>query len=262
MEYSLFAAGMTIHYFDTDPLDAAGRQVLLFLHGWGACKETFNPVIASLRERYRLIAPDLPGCGKTGEPPRPWTVADYADFFQAFVEALGLDRQGFSACGHSHGGRLLIKWAARQPAALKRLILIDSAGLKPKRGPGWYLKVYSYKAGKTLLRLPALHRLLAPLLAGKIAKAGSADYQQASPLMKRTMVLQLDEDLRPCLSRIKAPTLLFWGGEDGDTPLEQGRLMEKEIPDAGLVVLSPAGHYSYLDQLPRFLGALTYFMEH
>jgi pimeloyl-ACP methyl ester carboxylesterase len=262
MEYSLFAAGMTISYFDTDPLNAQGRQVLLFLHGWGACKETFGPVIGQLRERYRVIAPDLPGFGQTGEPERPWQPADYADFFQAFVEVLGLQGQGFTACGHSHGGRLLIKWAARRPEALKRLVLIDSAGLKAKHGPGWYIKVYSYKAGKALLRQPALNKLFTARFAGKIAKAGSADYQQASPLMKRTMVLQLAEDLRPCLPQIKAPTLLFWGDEDRDTPLEQGRLMEREIPDAGLVVLSPAGHYSYLDQLPRFLGALTWFMEH
>lgn len=262
MEHTLFASGMTIRYFDTDPANEQERQILIFLHGWGACKETFSPVIASLKEKYRIVAPDLPGFGKTGEPSRPWTVADYADFFQEFLKALGLENQAFSACGHSHGGRLLIKWAARRPKGLKRLILIDSAGIKPKRSLGWYIKVYRYKIGKRLILLPGVNKLLAPLLADKIAKAGSTDYQQASPLMKRTMVLQLDEDLKPCLPRIKVPTLLFWGEGDRDTPLEQGQLMEKEIPNAGLVVLSPAGHYSYLDQLPQFLGALAYFMEH
>ena len=79
--------------------------------------------------------------------------------------------------------------------------------------------------------------------------------------MRRTMTLLLEEDLSRRLPLIKAPTLIFWGDGDKDTPLALGQRMEKEIPDAGLVLLSPAGHYSYLDQLPVFLRALTFFLE-
>jgi pimeloyl-ACP methyl ester carboxylesterase len=231
------------------------------LHGWGASKETFAPVVTALGHRYRLIAPDWPGCGRTAEPDRPWEVAAYVDFFTAFVAALGLENQRFSAAGHSHGGRVLIKWAAGRPAGLERLTLIDSAGLRPRRGPAWYAKVYSYKAAKLLTRLPGLGACLAPWAAARMARAGSEDYRQASPLMRRTMTLLLAEDLSSCLPRITAPTLLFWGREDRDTPLAFGRRMAELIPDAGLVELAPAGHYSYLDQLPLFLRTLTYFME-
>ena len=112
------------------------------------------------------------------------------------------------------------------------------------------------------METPVLGKLLAPLAAAKLEKAGSEDYRAASPLMRRTLVLQIGEDLGSCLPLIRVPTLLFWGEQDRDTPLEMGRRMERDIPGAGLVVLTPAGHYSYLDQMPVFLSALTYFMEH
>ena len=261
MGQTLTVSGLDVRYIDVGPREA-DAQILLLFHGWGADAGTFVPVVDALKEQYRVIAPDLPGCGATGEPEKPWTNNDYADFIQAFIEGLGLKGQRLSACGHSHGGRILIKWAARSPLELRRLILIDSAGLKPRRGLDWYARVYAYKAGKTLLKLPYLGRRLAPLAAAKQESAGSADYRQASPLMRRTMAMLLEEDLGRCLPMIRVPTLLFWGEQDEDTPIEMGRKMEKDIPNAGLVLLSPAGHYAYLDQLPIFLRALCYFMEH
>ena len=262
MAYTLHASGMTVSYLDSAPEGPTDRQILLLFHGWGASKETFAPVVGALEDRYRLIAPDLPGFGKTGEPDRPWTTGDYADFIEDFVGQLGLSDQPLSFCGHSHGGRILIKWASRPGAHPRRLILIDAAGLRPKRNLGWYGKVYVYKAAKMLLQLPGLSRMLKPLAEKKMTEAGSDDYRRASPLMRDTMKLLLREDLGACLPAINAPTLLFWGEQDDETPPDHGRRMEREIPNAGLVLLSPAGHYSFLDQLPVFLRALTYFMEH
>ena len=262
MEQRVSVSGIQVYYLDTAPEDEGDKPVLLLLHGWGADGGAYAPVIDALKDDYRLIAPDLPGFGRTGEPDKPWNTGDYAEFIQNLIIRLGLTDRAFSACGHSHGGRVLIKWASLYQSRLDKLILIDSAGLKPRHNPAWYIKVYSYKAGKALLRVPGLGALLAPLAAERMSRAGSEDYRQASPLMRRTLVLQLDEDLGYCLPMIRVPTLLFWGEQDEATPLAMGKRMEKDIPDAGLVVLSPAGHYSYLDQLPVFLRALRYFLAH
>jgi pimeloyl-ACP methyl ester carboxylesterase len=70
----------------------------------------------------------------------------------------------------------------------------------------------------------------------------------------------VNSDLREHLPHIAVPTLLVWGADDTDTPVADGRVMEELIPDAGLVVLEGAGHYSYLDQQARFARIVSHFL--
>jgi pimeloyl-ACP methyl ester carboxylesterase len=78
--------------------------------------------------------------------------------------------------------------------------------------------------------------------------------------MRPTLVKLVNADLRPYMPAIAVPTLLVWGSEDTDTPLSAAREMERLIPDAGLVVLEGAGHYSYLDQPDRFARIVSHFV--
>ena len=71
----------------------------------------------------------------------------------------------------------------------------------------------------------------------------------------------VNEDLRHLLPCIQAPTLLVWGENDQDTPLADGQLMEKLIPDAGLVIFKGAGHYSYLEQSASFCRVVETFLR-
>jgi pimeloyl-ACP methyl ester carboxylesterase len=79
--------------------------------------------------------------------------------------------------------------------------------------------------------------------------------------MRECLVKAINEDLTPCLPSISCPTLLIWGENDTATPLEHAKTMEKLIPDAGLVVLKKAGHYSFLDQSYTFGKVLDSFLE-
>lgn len=74
-------------------------------------------------------------------------------------------------------------------------------------------------------------------------KFGSADYKALTPEMRKTFVKIISQDLTDELPRIKAPTLLYWGAEDTETPLWMGKMMEEKIPDAGLVVQEGAGAF-------------------
>lgn len=238
--------GRRIHYID----EGQGPEVLL-LQGWAAPAETYRRIVDHLSSRCRVVAPDLPGFGGSEEPERPWTVDDYADFVLKFAAAVHISAPVLF--GHSNGGRIIIKLLNRpdQPLKVKKAILMDAAGIKPKHGISYYGKVYSYKAAKHLL----------PKLAEKMrGKVGSEDYKNASPLMRQTMVLALKEDLTPLLPGIHVPTLLIWGENDTATPLSDGRLMEKKIPDAGLVVLEGAGHFSFLNQWGIFSRVLDSFV--
>ena len=91
-------------------------------------------------------------------------------------------------------------------------------------------------------------------------KYGSADYNALDDEMKKTFVKVISQDLRPLLPDIKASTLLVWGENDTATPLWMGKTMEKEIPDAGLVIFENDDHFAYLRQWPRFTAVIRAFL--
>ena len=92
-------------------------QVLLCLHGWGGSKESFADLRNALKDTdLEILTPDLPGFGSEPEPDRPWSVDDYADWVQHRINEQQETRnqQAIMLLGHSHGGRIALKLAARQ----------------------------------------------------------------------------------------------------------------------------------------------------
>ncbi len=223
-----------------------GADVLV-LHGWGARIESVGPILTGLSGVARVTAVDLPGFGETADPPEPWGVGQYAQWVLALMDRLGLGSVGI--IGHSFGGRIAIHIGANQPERVTRLLLVDAAGVRPKRTAKYYVKVYSAKTVKHLApHLGALGRRMQQRIAARVA---SSDYASAGSL-RPTFVKVVNEDLSSLLPQIKAPTLLIWGENDDSTPVSDGQKMESLIGDAALIVFKGAGHYAYLDDQPRF----------
>ncbi|MDR1668887.1 MAG: alpha/beta fold hydrolase [Oscillospiraceae bacterium] len=232
---------------------AGNGPPLLFLHGWGVGHDSYKPLLERLAATYTVYAPDLPGFGKTPEPPEAWDAERYADFVLAYC---GERKIANPVCmAHSNGGRVLLTLLTRKNPgfAPPRVVLFGAAGLRRKRGLKNNIKVYTYKLGKLFLKpFPkALRRYQ--------EKKGSADYRAASPLMRAVMSKLLASDLAPALGRVKAPVLLVWGENDTASPLADGRAMERGIPGAGLAVI-PGGHWSFLERLPHTMRILDAFL--
>jgi pimeloyl-ACP methyl ester carboxylesterase len=210
---------------------------------------------------YRVIAPDLPGFGGSDEPPRGWSIGDYAGFVVDFLAGLGIGRAIF--IGHSFGGRIVIKLAGAEPRRIEipKIILVDSAGIRPKITARQMARAIFYRSVKRLVSVDFVHRKFPGLLERWRMKNSSADYRAASLLMRECLVKVVNEDLTPYLPSIKCPALLVWGEGDSDTPLADARLMERLIPDAGLVALENAAHYSFLDQPYTFGRVLDSFLN-
>ncbi len=237
--------------------EVAGRgKAVVLLHGWGGRVESFRPVFDFLRPRFKVYALDLPGFGRSDEPPAPWGVGNYAAVVADFCTELGLEKADVVA--HSFGGRVALVLAADFPDRVERLVLIDSAGIKPKRTLSYHLRVAVAKAARSLAVLGSGGRKVKAALS---ALTGSKDYRETEGVMRATFVRVVNHDLRPLLPGIKAPTLLIWGEKDADTPLSDGQTMEQEIANAGLVILKNAGHFSYLDAFPQFCRVLSAFLE-
>lgn len=235
-----------------------GPPVLL-LHGWGVSSALFQPTIAGLKHAFTLIAPDFPGFGSTPPPPTAWSVNDYAVWMVHVLDSLNITQ--VHVIGHSHGGRVAIKLASEWPERVAKLVLADSAGIRPKRTLKYWVQVRTFKTLRWLSRTAIVPPLLRAWTNARVAQRGSPDYQQAAGTVRASLVRVVNEDLRGLLPRIQAPTLLVWGENDEDTPLADGQLMEKLIPDAGLVVLKGAGHYAYLEQSAHFCRIVETFLR-
>jgi pimeloyl-ACP methyl ester carboxylesterase len=241
-------------------VDVSGEgPPLLFLHGWGVSSELFKPLVPLLSAARRLIVPDLPGFGGTPPPAAAWSVSDFAAWTVALLDRLAVTR--CDVIGHSNGGRIALMLAARHPDRINKVVVTGGAGIRPSHGLRYQWRVRTYKT----LRLASRTRLMPPALRGWAAsradRRGSVDYRAASGVMRETLVRIVNEDLRPLLPAVKRPVLLIWGERDTETPLPDGRLMERLIPDAGLVVFEGAGHYAYLEQPARFARIVNVFLS-
>ncbi len=223
---------------------------LLMLHGWGATAELFAPLLNALQPGRTLIVPDLPGFGATPQPPVAWSAHEYATWTLALLDRLGVER--CDVIGHSNGGRIAIVLAAQHPHRVRHVVLTSSAGIPPHRGVRQRFAVGTYKALRGVERSSVFPAPLRTAARRRADRRGSEDYRAATGVMRATLVRLVNQDLRPLLPRIAAPTLLVWGDHDTETPLANGREMERLIPDAGLVVFEGAGHFAYLEQAQRF----------
>lgn len=238
----------------------AGDRVVVLLHGWGCSIQTMLPIYRYLAPNYPVYALDFPGCGGSDPPPVPWGVGEYVQLVLDWLDALQVERATF--IGHSHGGRVSLMLAARHPERVKRLVLVDSAGIRAPRNFRYYRRVYFYKVAKRVIALPGIRCYQPALRKGLMRLLGAEDYGSVPPgVMQATFVKLVNEDLRPLLKSIKAPSLLIWGENDQDTPVSDGKIMEQEIPDAGLVVFKGAGHFSYLDSFPQFCAMISSFLS-
>lgn len=224
-----------------------GKKVVL-LHGWGGRADSFLPVFNYLSKKYEVYAIDFPGFGESDCPPVPFDVTDYMNTLAKLLDELGIDKASF--VGHSFGGRVTILLSALHPDRVDKVVLTDSAGIIPKRTFKYYFKVYKFKLLKKLYLLFS-SGTSKEKMDKFYEKYGSKDYRE-SGFLRQTFVKVVNQNLRPYLKDIKAPALLIWGDQDKDTPIEFGKIMEKEIPDAGLVVFEGCGHFAYLDKINDF----------
>ena len=251
-----FVNGLNIEYSDRGEGDA-----VVILHGWSKERAPYVPLSDVVSEGYRAIAPDLPGFGGSDEPPEAWDVDRFADTICEFIVSLGLER--VILMGHSYGGRVIIKLASREklPFEISRIILVDAAGVLPKRGLDYKIKVRAYKIGKKIMLSPLMKKLFPKAVEAWQARQGSADYAAASPVMRGCLVKAVNEDLTPLFSKIDKEVLLIWGTLDDATPLSDALLMEKLMPDAGLVKIEGAGHFSWLDNPGLFNAVIRSYLK-
>jgi len=237
-KYNIRIDNINISYLDNN---LAGKEILFFSHGWGADKTNLAAIFNSLISDFRIISIDLPGFGESDHPKETIGSIEYAEIIYKFLSKLDIKKIVY--IGHSFGGKIGIVLSKNYPDIVKKLVLINSAGIRARRSLFWYLKVYSFKMMKFVYKNIIRDKVKLEKLKTQF---GSDDYKNAGK-MKDILVKTVSEDFTDYLREINCPTFLYWGEKDDATPIWMAKKMKKLIKDSGIFIVKNGGHFSFID---------------
>lgn len=219
-----------------------GKVCNVYLHGWGMSYKSLYFCHEHIKSPSLFI--DFPPFGKSDKNIKSWTIFSYATMVVSLCEKLNIRK--INLIGHSFGGRVAILVSVFCPTRVKRLVLVDSAGVKPKHGVRYRYNVCKYRIRKRL-KLDT-------------SNMGSEDYRNLSYDMQKTFKNIVNTHLNDFLPDIKAKTLIIFGEKDEVTPIYMARTLKRKIKDSELVVVKNAGHFCFNDNRYLFVKTLKEFL--
>lgn len=238
--------------------DEGSGRVLLLLHGWGVDSTIFDKLTCDLAKKFRVIRFDFPGFGQSLKPNFDWNVDDYARMTRDFITKLKIN-EVYATIGHSFGGRIIIKGISQGYLHPKKVVLMGSAGVKPKSTVKKRIYYVIAKAGKIVSFLPGLKKIQSKLRKSLYYLVGSNDYVQSGQ-MKQIFINTINEDLLPEVSKIFQPTHLIWGIEDKETPISDAQKILQRLKNGHLSVVQGAGHFVFVDKFDEVKKELGKFL--
>jgi pimeloyl-ACP methyl ester carboxylesterase len=237
-------------------------EPLLFLHGAGGAPATAEPWLEALAQRYEVIVPSHPGWGDSTGIDHLDDVIDMALFYHDYIDALGL--ASVNVMGTSLGGMFAAEVAAISPSYVKKLVLVDPAGLWLDEAPMADFFIMSPKElGEIMWADPEAAAARMPQIDPEDREA------QAKAMLTREKAMSAtgkfiwpiaDKGLKKRIHRIKAPTLIIWGEKDGLIPPVYGPLFQKSIRGSQLVTIPNAGHVPMVENPDTFVKAVSDFL--
>lgn len=238
---------------DDTPLHAwtAGEGPPLWaLHGTGGSGKVWFHQSRRFAERYRFVAPDLPGYGQSVQPGCVQSVDDIAAWLARWLPRTGIGPG--VVMGHSMGGRVALQLAVEHPELVRALVLVNASGLylphAPSRSPrdlgpeGFIRALY--------------HRPSVRSLEAAVREAG-----RWWPTLERLTRVPLRQDWHQRLSEVRVPTLIIWGSEDGLIPWEHALAFRDGIRGARLHAIPESGHVPMLERPGEVNRAVASFLD-
>lgn len=261
-QHTVRIAGCDTNVYEAGPLDSDAPPLLL-IHGGVVEAASWLETVTALCSTRRVIAPDLPTHGTSGYlPPH-----QLLHWLEAVVVHYQLEQ--FDLCGHSLGGALALRYAARQPQNIRRLVLCAPAGTGQL-----FPRVWPEPWNTGLLESFPLHSSLIEKIWGDAALITSTHRAQFNLLVRDFFLTHrwwwyatggalwlLDIPLSQ-LKSISIPTLFLWGDRDRVVPFSGERTMRyvQAIPNAHLLILPTLGHLPQVEAPAAFNAALHEFL--
>ncbi len=233
--------------------NSKNSQTLVFLHGWGGSWASWAPIIERLKPDFDIFAFDLPGFGN--QPiEKNLKLDNYTDFVIKTLKKRHIKNP--ILIGHSFGGAIASKIAAKNLYPLKKLILVDAATIR-----------HPYtQSQKTKFKIIGILKKVFPFARNfyyRLTKQIDSDYAalQNNPLLQKTFQTVVQEDLSSIIHKIKIQTLIIWGENDTDTPLADGQKINSLIPKSQLIIYPNSSHFSYLENQDIFVNDIKKFAK-
>jgi pimeloyl-ACP methyl ester carboxylesterase len=273
-------SGSSTHYWTYDAPDAEeARVTIVAVHGFRGDHHGLEPVVARL-SAVRVVMPDLPGFGESSPLAGEHTVAAYAEWLTAFVEALGLG-DDVVVLGHSFGS-IVTSAALASGLRASRLVLVNPIAAPALRGPRGVvtrLAVFYYWAGAALPERAGLAALQSALVTRftSLAMVKTRDrglrrwiHDQHdtyfSRFSDRRVVLEVfrasvSSDVSSYAARVEVPTLLVAADRDDITALPAQHELRALFPDATLAVIDGVGHLIHYEKPREAAAAIQAFVR-
>jgi len=239
---------VTLHYRLDGPHGAAP---LMLCNSLGTTLEMWDPQVAPLTTRFRLVRYDRRGHGRSPVPPGPYSIDDLGQDALDVLDDLGIERTSF--CGLSIGGMVGMWLASEAPERIDRLVLCSTAPSLPPREQ-WLERAATVRAdGVSAIADAALDRWFTPLAPDSLRESFRA-MLVGTPAEGYAGCCEAlaDLDLRDRLTAIDSPTLVVTGAEDPVAPPETGAQLAASIADARHVTVAGARHISNAEQPSTF----------
>lgn len=241
MKFIYKESSVNYEYFDNN-----SKECLVFLHGWGQNIEMMMPIAKPFIKEYNCLIIDLPGFGDSEEPKEVYSLNDYADMINKLLKSKKVTNP--ILIGHSFGGKISLVYATMFKT--KKLVLLASPFKKNIKKDNFKVKVFKFAK-----KIPGINKI-----ENYVKKhIGSTDYRNASEMMRKVLVKHINTDISNDVKNIKCPTLLIWGTLDSAVSINDGKELEKLIPNSGLVVYEGCTHYAYLERLNQTIRVLKSF---
>ena len=227
------------------------QTTILLLHGWGGSLNSFRSLENHLvKNNFSVITLDFPGFGGSDLPKFDWSLDDYVKVVFELLQAEQITK--VCVVGHSFGGRVAICLASEHPSLVEKLVLVDSAGIKPKFSLLKSIKIWRYKFLKKLKKIGWIKR--------DLSNFGSEDYKAMPPELKPVFNRIVARDLCEEAKKIQSSTLIVWGKNDKDTPFYMAKKLNKCIKDSAIITFD-GGHFAYLNHNYEFCTILENFLK-
>ena len=254
-------------------IEAGSGPPLVLLHDGLATHEMFLSAIDHLASSFRVVAPDLPGFGASEKPdPQryPYGYDGFADSIADLAAALGLGR--IHVCGHAMGGGVALALAARHPALVHKLVLVDAlvypidehvlerAGRVPVVGGVLWRQLMGHALFRAYVE-GSVYAGCTKVPAGRI-DAFFASFNAPAARQAAHATIVAKADTRPLvarLPRVTAESLVIWGRDDRMAPVEHGRRLARALK--GRFEVLECGRCPPDEEPATFAAVVTSFLQ-